>query len=188
MRDTDLAVLELAATPDELRGVGLQGWRPEPPPRAAGQLDVVMLGVPVGAPLVAIPEEERYLRLGTCSLDADPGGAQRAPVAVDRRPAQRLPGGPPGQLRVGRPRPATGGLVGLINTTTYKGENGAECWLGRPCEVAEDGEASLPDTSYAQPVAGLEACFASDGGVRARRRCPLDPGAGVTGLEGRRSR
>jgi hypothetical protein len=79
---------------------------------------------------------------------------------------------------------ATGGLVGLINTTTYKGEQGAECWLGRPCEVGEDGETSLPDTSYAQPVGELVACFGTDGLFALGGGCPLDPGGGVTSLDG----
>ena len=173
MRTTDLAVLELGATPDELRAVGLHGWRPEAPPAGGGaSLDVVMVGVPVGSPVAAIPDAERYLRLGTCSLDAD------GVVVIERdwlwTGALRndCPEVVPGNAGSAVLDQATGGLVGLISTTTYRGEAGAECWLGRPCEVAEDGEASLPDTSYAQPVAGIEACFADGGPWRSAVRAP----------------
>jgi hypothetical protein len=185
MRDTDLAVLELAATPDELRGVGVRGWRPQAVPAGGGAtLDVVMLGIPVGVPIVDIPEAERYLRLGTCSLDADPVILNERqwlwPAALRNDCPEVLPGNS-GSALLDR---ATGGLVGVINTTTYKGEQGAECWLGRPCEVNEDGQVSLPDTSYAQPVAALTACFGEDARFALGGACTLDPGTGVTTLDG----
>ena len=185
MRATDLAVLELAATPDELRGVGVRGWRPQAIEGGGGtSLDVVMVGVPVGVPLVDIPESERYLRLGTCSLDVDPVVLNERqwlwPDALRNDCPEVLPGNS-GSAVLDR---ATGALVGLINTTTYKGEQGAECWLGRPCEVNEDGEASLPDTSYAQPVGGLAGCFGQDGVFALGGACPLDAGGGVISLDG----
>ncbi len=185
MRTTDLAVLELAVTPDELRGVGVRGWRPQAIEGGAGtSVDVVMVGVPVGAPVVDIPEAERYLRLGTCSLDVDPvilNERQWLWPDARRNDCPEVVPGNAGSAVLDR---ATGGLVGLINTTTYKGENGAECWLGRPCEVNEDGEASIPDTSYAQPVGGLASCFGEDGAFALGGACPLDAGGGVTSLDG----
>jgi hypothetical protein len=185
MRTTDLAILELAATPDELRGVAIRGWRPQAIEGGTGSsLDVVMVGVPVGAPVVDIPEDQRYLRLGTCSLDVDAVLLNERqwlwPDARRNDCPEVLPGNS-GSAVLDR---ETGGLVGLISTTTYKGEKGAECWLGRPCEVNEDGEASLPDTSYAQPVAALAACFGEDGAFALGGACPLDRGGGVTSLDG----
>jgi hypothetical protein len=185
MKTTDLAVLELAATPDELRGVGLRGWRPQAVEGGAGtSVDVVMVGVPVGAPVVDIPADQRYLRLGTCSLDVTPAVINERqwlwPHALRNDCPEVVPGNS-GSAVLDR---ATGGLLGLINTTTYKGEAGAECWLGRPCEINEDGEASLPDTSYAQPVGGLGACFSDTGRLTLGGGCPLDPGGGVTSLDG----
>ncbi len=185
MRTTDLAVLELAATPDELRGSGLRGWRPQAVEGGAGtSVDIVMVGVPVGAPVVDIPEDQRYLRLGTCSLDVTPVVLNERqwlwPAALRNDCPEVVPGNS-GSAVLDR---ATGGLLGLINTTTYKGEAGAECWLGRPCEVNEDGEASLPDTSYAQPVGGLGSCFADEGQFAVGDGCPLDAGGGVTSLDG----
>jgi hypothetical protein len=185
MRNTDLAVLALAATPDELRGVGIRGWPLQAIRGGTGaSLDVVMLGVPVGAPIVDIPEAERYLRLGTCSLDVDPVILNERhwlwPEARRNDCPEVLPGNS-GSAILDR---ASGGLVGLINTTTYKGEKGAECWLGRPCEANEDGEASLPDTSYAQPVGALATCFGDDGVFALGDACPLDAGGGVTSLDG----
>jgi len=185
MRTTDLAVLELGATPDELRGLGVKGWRPEALPAGGGaSVDVVMLGVPVGAPVVDIPEDQRFLRLGTCSLDADAVLLNERqwlwPHALRNDCPEVLPGNS-GSAVLDR---STGGLIGLINTTTYKGEQGAECWLGRPCEVTDSGESSLPDTSYAQPVAGIEGCFGPDGMFALSAGCPLDPGGGITSLDG----
>lgn len=185
MRTTDLAVLELAATPDELRGVGLKGWRPQAIEGGAGtSIDIVMLGVPVGAPVVDIPEDQRYLRLGTCSLEVTPVVLNERqwlwPDALRNDCPEVLPGNS-GSAVLDQ---ATGGLVGLINTTTYKGEAGAECWLGRPCEVNDDGEASLPDTSYAQPVGGLGSCFGDKGTFTLGGACPLGAGGGITSLDG----
>ncbi len=184
-RATDVAVLELAATPDELRGVGVRGWRPEALATGGGaSVDVVLLGVPVGASPADIPEDERYLRLGICSLDADPVVInERAwlwPHALRNDCPEVLPGSA-GSAVLDR---ATGGLVGLITTTTFKGEQGTECWLGRPCEIGEDGVLVLPDTSYAQPVAGLERCFGPDGVFALGGGCPLDAGGGIASLEG----
>jgi hypothetical protein len=185
MRTTDLAVLELEATPGELRGVGVRGLRPQAIEGGAGtSIDVVMVGVPVGAPVVDIPEAERFLRLGTCSLDVDPVLLNERgwlwPNARRNDCPEVLPGNS-GSAVLDR---ATGGLVGLVSTTTFKGERGAECWLGRPCEVNEDGVASLPDTSYAQPVGGLAACFGPDGVFALGGSCPLHAGGGITSLDG----
>jgi hypothetical protein len=184
MHNTDLAILELDATPGELRPLGLKGWRPETLEAGGGaSVDVVMLGIPVGVPLVDIPEKERFLRLGTCSLDTDPVTLNERqwlwPASLPNDCPEVLPGNS-GSAVIDR---ATGGLVGLINTTTFKGEGGAECWLGRPCEVTPDGEQALPDTSYAQPVGGLEQCF-TDGAFAPGGSCPLAGGSALATLTG----
>jgi hypothetical protein len=184
MHGTDLAILELDTTPGELRPLGLKGWRTETLETGGGaSLDVVLVGIPVGVPLVDIPEKERFLRLGTCSLDADPVPLNERqwlwPDALRNDCPEVLPGNS-GSAVLDR---ATGGLVGLINTTTFKGEGGAECWLGRPCEITPDGEQALPDTSYAQPVGGLERCFAG-GSFALGGGCPLSDGSALATLTG----
>jgi hypothetical protein len=182
MRGTDLAVLELGATVGELQDLGLRGWRPVEAVAPTGSQDILMLGIPVGAPIVDIPETERYLRLGQCTQDNEPVRLNERQWLWTASLRNDCPQVLPGNSGSAVLDPATGGLLGLISTTTYKGEQGAECWLGRPCESGEDGEVSFPDTSYAQPVAGLAACFAG-GGFATGGACPLAAGPGPT-LEG----
>lgn len=178
MRETDIAVLELAASVGELRDLGLKGWRPMDTP-LGGSRDVVMLGIPVGAPIVDIPEAERFLRLGTCSLDTEPVRLNERQWLWSHALRNDCPEVLPGNSGSAVLDAQTGWLVGLINTTTYRGEQGAECWLGRPCESTADGEVAVPDTSYAQPVAGIERCFTKDGVFTPGGRCPLEPGTGA---------
>ena len=181
MRGTDLALLELAATNDELRGFGLKGWHPASLIDLGGaSRDVVMLGVPVGMPSSEIPEAERYLRLGTCSLDTEAVLLNERAWLWTGALRNDCPEVLPGNSGSAVLDSQTGLLLGLVNTTTYKGEQGAECWLGRPCEVTSDGESAMPDTSYAQPVAGIERCFGAGGTFALGGACPLDPGTGAT--------
>jgi len=180
MRDTDLALLELGATVGDLGALGLRGWHPENIPSVGGSRDVVMVGIPVGLPPVDIAEAERYLRLGICSLDTEPVRVNERQWLWTGALRNDCPQVLPGNSGSAVLDAGTGRLVGLVNTTTYLGENGAECWLGRPCESGEDGEVTLPDTSYAQPVGGIERCFVADGAFALGGECPLQPGGGAT--------
>ncbi|MEO5964167.1 MAG: trypsin-like peptidase domain-containing protein, partial [Candidatus Limnocylindrales bacterium] len=163
MKGTDLAILQLDATVGALADAGYHPWPiGDIGPLDGSSRDVIMTGAPVGAPIVDIPEAERYLRLGTCSLDTNPVRINERLwlwSALRNDCPEVLPG------NSGSPviDIETATLVGLINTTTYKGENGAPCWLGRPCEVVDNGEDALPDTSYAMPLGSLSGCFAADG-------------------------
>lgn len=181
MRGTDLAVLELDASNDELRGFGLRGWRPvSVADLGSASRDVLMLGVPVGAPVIDIPENQRYLRLGACSMDTEAVVLNERQWLWTSALRNDCPEVVPGNSGSALLDAQTGLLVGLINTTTFKGEAGAECWLGRPCEVSADGEVAMPDTSYAQPVAGIDRCFDAAGAFALGDACPLDPGTGAT--------
>jgi hypothetical protein len=184
MKGTDLAVLELEASVGELQDLGLRGWRPVEAADTTGTQDVLMLGIPVGTPLADIPEDERFLRLGTCTQDDEPVRVNERHWLWTAARRNDCPQVLPGNSGSAVLDPSTGRLLSLISTTTFKGEQGAECWLGRPCESYEDGEVVVPDTSYAQPVAGLTTCFAADGTFSAGLDgCPLTTGPGPT-LEG----
>lgn len=180
MKGTDVAILELDTTAGDLGGAGYRLWPiggPASPDEASR--DVVMVGAPVGVPLVDIPEHERFLRLGTCSMDTEPVRLNERLWLWDALRTdcpEVLPG------NAGSPLIdiATASLGGLVNTTTYKGEAGAPCWLGRPCEVTEDGENALPDASYATPLDGLAGCFGPEGSFTLGGACGLDAGGGAT--------
>ena len=181
MRGTDLALLELATSPGELAALGIRGWRPIAMADLGGAGRTVrMLGVPVGGTGgIAIPDAEQYLRMGSCSLDADAVVLNerqwRWPQSLRNDCPEVVPGNSGSALLDSE----TGGLLGIVNTTTFGGEQGAECWLGRPCEVTPDGETAMADTSYAQPVAGLDRCFRADGAFALGGDCPLDAGGGA---------
>jgi hypothetical protein len=180
MKGVDLAILELDAPEADLAAAGYRAWSIGPSAELDGATrEVAFVGAPIGAPLVDIPEPERYLRLGTCSLDTETVLVNERLwlwAALRNDCPEVLPGNsgsPLFDLETAR-------LVGLVNTTTFKGEAGAPCWLGRPCEVTEDGEAVLPDTSYAIPLDRLADCFGADGVFALGGGCGLDPGDGVT--------
>ena len=173
-KGTDLAVLELDTTAGDLGGAGYRPW-PLAVPATLGEasLDVLMVGTQGG------DGQRQFLSLGTCSMDTEPVRLNEGPRLLDELRTdcpEVLPG------NAGSPLIdlATASLVGLVNTTTFKGEAGAPCSPGRPCEVGEDGENALPDTSYAAPLGALAACFDADGAFALGGRCALDAGGGAT--------
>ena len=179
MKGTDLAVLQLDSTIGDLAAAGYRPWPITDIADLDGvSRDVILIGAPEGVPLADIPEAERYLRLSTCSLDTDPARIQEH---VWLWPALRndCPEVLPGNSGSPLIDIETASLVGILNTTTYKGEAGTPCALGRPCEITEDGEEALPDTSYAMPLGGLAGCFGTDGVFALGAGCGLDPGDGV---------
>lgn len=177
MKDVDLSLLELDATLGDLAARGYRPWPIGDPP--APDTPLAIVGAPVGVPIVNIPDDERYLRIGTC-----PSGALG--LTVNERQwrwsgmtANACPEILPGNSGSPMLDRVTGTLVGLINTTTHGSEGSEDCWLGRPCEVGPAGEVARADTNYAVPVAALSACFDSSGRFTLGGSCTLDPGGGV---------
>ena len=69
-------------------------------------------------------------------------------------------------------------VVALMNTTNIGGFT--PCASGVPCEVTAAGTRVAPDTSYATPVSGLDACFANGRFELDLPDCPLDRGEQLT--------
>jgi hypothetical protein len=170
MKGTDLAILELEAGYRDLRQAGIRGFELE---RARPVVDEPV--VVVGAPLVADPSQS-FLRLASCRLEGE------VPLVLERHwhwfdfwrnGCRDIVPGSSGSPVISR---QTGRVLGLINTTTIGSEGVTDCWLGRPCEVAGATGASPEGASYAAPVAGLTACFATGVLDRGLPGCPLDDG------------
>ena len=174
MRHTDTAVLRLKPTLGELTALGIRpipvtGVEPAP-------------GTPVvniGAPVQELSENEWVLRRGECTL-----GARHTLIefrwlwfGVWSNDCPGIVQGSSGSplLTLGPDGEPTA-VVAMINTTTAGSDPamGGACWLNRPCEVGADGARMVPDTSYAQSVAGLGACFTTAGEFsREEPGCPL---------------
>jgi hypothetical protein len=174
MKGTDLAVLTLDAPLADLLA---QGVRPLPiagaPPPDGSR--VVIVGAPSHA-----GTDDRELELVVCTL-----GPRHALVEGDWSwtgfASDHCGGIRPGSSGSPVIDPATGELVGLINTGTAGSDQLSDCAVDRPCEVGPAGGRTAPDTSYGPLVAGLGGCF--DAGWRFTGPgpgCPLDPGTGVS--------
>ncbi|MBX3030137.1 MAG: trypsin-like peptidase domain-containing protein [Chloroflexi bacterium] len=172
MKGTDLAVVELAEPLADLLGAGLRAYPLADPPSPG--TPVVVVGGP--AP---IDGGDRVLRLAACTAGASVDLFERhwtwfgfpANDCADIRPGSS-----------GSPvlDPATGALVGLVNTTTQGSEGTSDCAMGRPCEVTAEGLASVPDAVYGPAVRLLAGCFdASWTFTGPGADCPLDPGDGI---------
>jgi hypothetical protein len=177
MRGVDLAVIELDATLADLEARGYRPWPIAGPPATGTPL--VIVGAPVGAPIVDIPDAQRFLRAGTCAsgesgLRVNEWVWLWDPMTADTCP-EILPGnsGSPVLDRT------TGSLVGLVNTTTYGSGGGEDCWQGRPCAVTPSGEVVAADTNYAVPLDALAACFDGGGRFVLGGDCTLDDGMDV---------
>lgn len=176
MKGTDLAVIELDAALPDLIAQGLRAYPLGPAPSDGGSIVVV------GGPAPA-DDGGRALRLASCT----------AGPAVDLLERQwtwyGFPSNDCADIRPGSSGspildPATGTLVGLVNTTTQGSEGISDCAIGRPCEMGPDGVASRPDASYGPTTAILDGCFdASWSFTGPGPACALDPGDGI-GVEG----
>jgi hypothetical protein len=178
MRHTDTAIVRLEPTLGELEALGLQPV-PITPAEPARGATVVNVGVPVQD----LAYEDWILRRGECTL-----GAQHT-LIEDRwlwfgAWSTDCPGiiqGSSGSplLQVGEDGTPTA-VVAMVNTTTLgaTAANGGACTINHPCEVTADGVSMVEQTSYAQSVAGLGACFDSAGEFSLGGDCPL-PTSGV---------
>ena len=172
MRHTDTAIVRLDTTLDVLAAQGVHPVALATSEPAEGSA-VTNIGVPVQNLL----DHEWVLRRGECTL-----GSQHTitefhwlwfDVWSNDCPGiiQGSSGSPLLALDAdGTPRE----VVAVINTTTWAAPEGGACWLNRPCEVTADGSHVAPDTSYAQSVAGIGACFdAATGEFALGGPCPL---------------
>ena len=180
MKGTDLAVVRLDTTLGDLAAKGIDPFPIAAAVPAPGTA-VANVAAPIGVPIVDIPEDQRFLRLGTCTVEGDPVGLIERQWRWWSAIRTDCPDVWPGSSGSPILDIATGELVGAINTTTIGSEGGTDCWLGRPCEVTATGTEVRADTSYAMPVSGLLACFGADGTLDVTgEACPLDPGVGPT--------
>ncbi len=164
MRDVDLAIVELDATVAELIELGI-----EPVPLVAEAAEPGLEVVNVGVPVRDLPHEDWVARRGECTV-------REAVTVLEGEWTWRgaLANDCPGIIQgsSGSPLLTAGGVVGVINTTSFAGlVRGGECALNNPCEAGADVRV-VPDTSYASPVAGLGNCFA-DGVFELSEACPL---------------
>ena len=174
MKGQDLAVLELAARYDDIVRSGFDPWPVTLALPAPGEPLVI-----VGAPLTGVADLS-FLRLASCRLES------RAEVVLEyiwhwfdyfRNRCLDISGGSSGSPVISR---RTGGLVGLVNTTTIGATAYSECFLNHPCEAVRGGVASQPNTSYMTPLIRINRCFDERGRFDVvRAGCPLDPGLHV---------
>lgn len=172
MKGTDLAIVQLADPLTDLLERGLQAYPLAAHPDAG--TPVVVVGGPT-----PIDGSERVLRLASCTA-GEPADLLERHWAWFGFPSNDCADILPGSSGSPVLDPATGTLVGLINTTTQGSNEVSDCALGRPCEVGAAGAISREDTSYGPTVDVLTGCFdkawtfTGPGGT-----CALDPGKGV---------
>jgi len=173
MRHTDTAIVRLDRTLADLEDLGI---RPVPLATAepAQGSDVTNIGVPVQD----LPVEDWVLRHGACQF-----GAQHTVIELGWLWNDVWSNTCPGIIQGSSGSPlfsldaagAPSAIVGMINTTTWgvSAADGGACFINRPCEVTADGVRMVEQTSYAQSVAGLAACFDQSGGFALEGACPL---------------
>lgn len=174
MRLTDTAIVRLEGTLGDLEQLGIRPVRISATEPSAG-VGVVNVGVPVQN----LDHDEWVLRRGACTL-----GAQHAVIEFHWLWRGVWSNDCPGIIQGSSGSPllaldadgAPSRIVGLINTTTggVSAAQGGACWLNRPCELTTTGARFVEGTSYAQSVAGIDACFDTTTGVFATGgACPL---------------
>lgn len=173
MRLTDTAIVRLAPTLGELQKLGVAAVKIADAEPAQGA-HVVNIGVPVQNLL----PDDWVLRKGACTL-----GAQHTVIEFRWLWQGVWSNDCPGVIQGSSGSPvfetdASGPvrIVGMINTTSAGSSQamGGACWFNRPCQVTPAGARMVPDTSYAQSVAGIGRCFdAATGVFTLGGRCPL---------------
>lgn len=173
MRHTDTAIVRLAPTLGELQAQGVRAVRIAAAEPAEGA-QVVNIGVPVQN----LDEDDWVLREGRCSL-----GAQHSLLEFGWLWQGAWSNDCPGIIQGSSGSPlfevddsGPVQIVGMINTTSsgIDPAAGGDCWINRPCQVTPDEVTMVPDTAYAQSVAGIGRCFDTATGVFATGgECPL---------------
>ncbi len=168
MKGEDLAVLELAATSDEIVRWGFEPWRITFTLPARDEPVVA-----VGAPLTGVSATS-FLRLAACRLES------RAAIVFEfiwhwfdygRNRCSDIFGGSSGSPVISR---RTGRLLGLMSTTTIGAVPYTECFLNHPCEPVTGDVASRANTSYMTPLVHVDHCFEGGRFDLIRPGCPLD--------------
>ncbi len=166
VRGTDLAVLRLGATYEEL---AQRGVRPIDPVAAAEEgAEILIAGVPVEG----IEPSQQFLRGSRCQVGETADILEAGLLGIDAQASDCA-----GILEGSAGSPAfnkAGDAVAMVTTTTIGATQTTDCALGLACQVSDDGGISVKeDTSYMVPVAALAACF-RDGELSLGGDCPLE--------------
>lgn len=157
MRHTDTAIVRLDRTLGELEADGVT-----PIPIAAEEPAEGTEVTNIGVPVQNLADTEWVMRRGECTL-----GAQHTVIEFFWLWFGAWSNDCPGIVQGSSGSPlltldADGNpeeVVAVMNTTTWGARPGGECWLHRPCEVADGATRMVSETSYAQSVAGIGRCF-----------------------------
>jgi hypothetical protein len=167
MKNSDLALLELPLTQEELIRTGITPLTIAQQPAKPGQrIDVV------GVPGEAIPNNRQFLHRSSCLLGPTvrvKEGVYQWPQAIRNRCS--VVGG-----MSGSPMLSQGQAVGIINTGGGNDRLRNLCTLNNPCEVGANGlPQNTVNENYGQPIDQLPGCF-NDRGLfdLARSSCRLE--------------
>ncbi|MDQ7993131.1 MAG: trypsin-like peptidase domain-containing protein, partial [Propionicimonas sp.] len=173
MRHTDTAILRLEPSLAELVALGLR-----PIPITGAEPAAGSRVVNIGAPVQDLLPQEWVLRRGECTL-----GAQHTLIEFLWLWFGAWSNDCPGIIQGSSGSPLLSldssgdptAVVAMINTTTAGADpaRGGACFLNRPCEVTAGGVRMVPQTSYAQSVAGVGSCFTPTGEFALLAECPL---------------
>lgn len=169
-RGTDLAVLRLGSTYEELADRGVRAIVAVAPPAEGGQILVA------GVPVQGIAEEQMRLRGSRCSIGATVDVAEE-PWTFQQMQASDCAGMLEGSAGSPAFNPA-GEAVGMVTATTVSAPEGVDCGAGRPCEVGDGSTSVKGDTSYLVAVDVLSGCF-PDGRFALGAGCGLEDPASV---------
>jgi V8-like Glu-specific endopeptidase len=158
MKNTDIAILELTKTQQELIAAGVVPLQIAPTPPESGEPMVV-----VGVPSEGVKDELNFLHSVTCRT------GELANVKEDVynwkksiRHRCSIVGGMSGSPMISL---TTHRVVGIINTgVNDNATKQPQCSLNRPCEVAQNGSIqTFPQENYGQLVDRIPSCFNSQG-------------------------
>ena len=171
VRGTDLAVLRLGATYDELAGRGVRPIDAVAAPEEGAEILIA------GIPVEGIEPNQQYLRGSRCQVGETSDVLEEGLLGHDAQASDcaGILGGSQGSPVF---NPA-GAAVAMVTTTSIGATEKIECALGLPCQVSEDGGISVKEnTNYMLPVAALAGCFPK-GGFTLGGACELEDPASV---------
>lgn len=158
MKNTDIAILELTKTQQELIAAGVVPLQIAPTPPESGEPTIV-----VGVPSEGVKDDLNFLHSVTCRT------GELANVKEDVYNWQKsirhrcsIVGGMSGSPMISL---KTHRVVGIINTgVNDNATKQPQCSLNRPCEVAQNGSIqTFPQENYGQLVDRIPSCFDRQG-------------------------